>query len=80
MTATTMTTITIPVDLYNVIRDLAAESEQSENELLAEALRAYKREEMRMKFRSIGAISDPELQARDIDEWLERNWDPDTRS
>ncbi len=79
MTATTTTTITIPIELYNDIRELAAASEQSENELLAEALRAYKRQEMRMQFRSIDVISDDEVTGANSEDWLRDNCNPDER-
>lgn len=79
MTATATTTITIPVDLYNVIRDLATSTKQTEIELMEEALQAYRREEMRLQFRSFGTAWDDELTGTNSEDWLRENWNPDER-
>ena len=79
MTTTSTATLTIPTDLYNQIKTLAKSAEQSEPELLAEAIRALEREQLRNRFKSIGLGSDTEVTGANSEDWLRDNWNPDTR-
>ena len=61
-------------ELHQQIADLARQTGRAETDLLREAIATYVQAHRVPRPRSDGTIDDPDLAARDIDEWLAANW------
>jgi metal-responsive CopG/Arc/MetJ family transcriptional regulator len=70
------TTVYLPHELKVSIKVAAKRKGSSEAEVIREALTKYVSEEDRASLRpkSIGMISDGEVEADRFDEWLAKNW------
>ncbi len=70
------TTIYLPLELKISIKAAAKRRRSSEAEVIRDALTRYLSEEELAELRpkSIGMISDGEVQAEHFDEWLAKNW------
>lgn len=68
------TTLYLPDDLQRRLRDAARREGRSQAELVREALSAYLEDSPRPTPGSLGAGCDPDLPARDAEEWLESRW------
>lgn len=70
------TTVYLPLELKVSIKALAKRKGSSEAEVIRNALTHYVSEEDREGLwpKSIGMISDGEVQADRFDEWLAENW------
>ena len=70
------TTVYLPLELKVSIKALAKRKGSSEAEVIRNALTRYVSEEDREGLwpKSIGMISDGEVQADRFDEWLAENW------
>lgn len=72
------TTLYLTDDLQRALRDVARRSGRSQAEVVREALEAFVLLQSPRPFpRSIGAGSDPDLNAEDTEDWLRANWHPD---
>jgi hypothetical protein len=63
-------------ELQQQIADLARQTGRAETDLLHEAIATYVQARRVPRPRSDGAIDDPDLAARDVDEWLAANRRP----
>jgi Ribbon-helix-helix protein, copG family len=70
------TTVELSDELHRQIAELARHTGRSEAELLHEAIAGYVHARRAPHPRSDGTIDDPDLAARDVDEWLAANWRP----
>lgn len=68
------TTLYLPEDLQRRLRDTARREGRPQAELVREALTAYLDNTPRPTPTSLGAGCDPDLPARDAEEWLEARW------
>jgi predicted DNA-binding protein len=70
------TLVELPDELHQQIAALARQTGQAEADLLHEAIAIYVRANRAPAPKSDDTIEDLELAARDVDEWLARNWRP----
>ena len=71
------TTLYLPADLQHRLRAEARRRGRPQAELVRDALDAYLRRRKRPLPRFIGIVDDPGFDARDTDEWLDREWQKD---
>ena len=70
------TSLTVPDDLMTELTRVARHTGRSEGAVLREAIEAYLRDLEAPVVESLGSISDPGLNARDVRSWLDRNFEP----
>ena len=63
-------------ELHRQISELARQTGRAETDLLNEAIATYVKVNRVPQPTSDGMIDDPELAARDLDDWLAANWRP----
>jgi predicted transcriptional regulator len=68
------TTVYLPGDLAARIRELAKRRGRPAAELIRDALARYVAEQVRPSPASLGAGEDPELSARESEDWLRARW------
>ncbi len=71
------TTLYLPQDLQQELRDMARRTRRPQAELIREALRAYLEQQGRPRPRSIGIGDNPDLHAEDTEDWLAKHWRPE---
>lgn len=64
-------------ELQQQIADLSQQTGRAEADLLQEAITTFVHAHRVPRPKSDGTIDDPDLDARDIDEWLAANWRPE---
>lgn len=68
------TTLYLPEELQRRLRDTARREGRSQADLVREALVEYLADAPRPAPSSLGAGCDPDLHAREAEEWLEARW------
>ncbi len=68
------TTLYLPGELQRALRDEARRSGRPQAALVRDALRAYLSSRTRPSLTSLGLGEDPELSAREAEEWLDTEW------
>jgi hypothetical protein len=71
------TTLYLSDEQHAALKYLARRTSRRRADLIREAVDDYLSRQPRQMPRSIGIISDPNLRAVDIDDWLKENWHPD---
>jgi hypothetical protein len=69
------TTLYLPLDLQQALRNHAERSRRPQAEVIREALRSYLDGLGPVRPSSIGMGADGELAARESEQWLAREWD-----
>jgi hypothetical protein len=69
------TTLYLPDELQLLLKEAARRTGQSEATVVREALARYLEQIPRPLPQSIGAGEDPEVAARDSEDWLRAHWD-----
>jgi hypothetical protein len=68
------TTLYLPDGLRLSLKELARREARAQSDIIREALDEYLARKARPQLRSLGLGSDPDLNARDSEAWLEDNW------
>ena len=68
------TTVYLPDELQRGLKDVARRTGRRPAELIRAAIEEFLRVQERPLPRSVGAGEDPELAARDSEDWLRANW------
>lgn len=71
------TIIELTEELQRRVHELSLQTGRSESDLLREAVATYVAAHQIPRPKSDGSIDDPDLAARDIDDWLDANWQPE---
>ncbi|HEY7033759.1 MAG TPA: hypothetical protein VH482_20655 [Thermomicrobiales bacterium] len=69
-------TVELSDELLRQIADLARQTGRAEMDLLHEAIAGYVHVHRAPRPRSDATLDDPELAARDLDDWLAAHWRP----
>lgn len=72
--AMSKTTLYLPAELRDALREAAQRTGRPEADLVRRALEVYLREEARPLPSSIGIVDDPAFRGRDDEAWLEAEW------
>jgi ribbon-helix-helix CopG family protein len=71
------TTVYLPADIQLALREAARRIGRPQAELIRAAISAYLADQPRPLPSSIGIAADGTLDATEVDEWLEREWNRD---
>jgi len=71
------TTLYLSDEQHAALKHAAKRTGRRRADLIREAVDRYLEDQPTQLPRSIGIISDPDLRATDIDDWLKENWHPE---
>ncbi|MBI4278038.1 MAG: ribbon-helix-helix protein, CopG family [Armatimonadetes bacterium] len=68
------TTLYLPPDLHQAVKEAARRTRRSQAAVVREALEQYLRTLEQPRLRSLGMGADPGLTGRNSEDWLARHW------
>jgi Arc/MetJ family transcription regulator len=69
--------VVVPAELHAELDNLSRETGRPEDELVAEALKAYMLRYRMSRFASLGAAESDNVTGENSEDWLLANWNPD---
>ena len=70
------TTLYLPPELNQALRDIARRTGRAEDDVIRAALQAYLEQQSRPSLRSLGVVNNPDVSAADDEAWLRAHWRP----